>query len=353
MLVSAECEPEGELRVLIVRLSAIGDAVLTLPVLNALRDHYPQAHIAWAVQPGPATVLRGHRALDQLIELPRGWMTSPRKSLAVCRALRAFRANVCLDVQGLAKSALPALLSGARRRIGFARGDRDGREFSTWLNNELVAPEESHVVDRNLALLRPLGITRPAVRFDVPERADELAMVAAFRREHGLEDGFAVLNLGASLPSKRWPEEHYTQVARHLVHERRLPIVAPWGIEEDRQRAERMVSAIGPGAVVFPRSSLTALGSLLKQASIFVGSDTGPLHLAVAVGTRCVGLYGSTPASRSGPYGPANIILCRNRVENSGSPRGKDDDAMRLITVADATEACDRLLDSHAAADAA
>src|SRR5262245_20256868 len=152
-------------RILIVRLSAIGDSVLSVPVLCALRDHFPHATIGWIVERTSAQLLRRHGDLDHLIEVPRGWLKSPRTVWDTTRQMRQIGFEISLDLQGLTKSAVTAWLSGAKRRLGFTRCDFEGREFSTWLNTELVEPTAEHVVQRSLELLEPLGIHRPAAHF--------------------------------------------------------------------------------------------------------------------------------------------------------------------------------------------
>ena len=133
-------------RFLIVRLSAIGDAIQTMPVACALRERFPQAFIAWAVEKRAAALLEGHPAIDELILLPRGWLKSPRGVWQLRRRLRDLQIDTTIDVQSLSKSSILAWLSGARRRIGF--GNPGGRELSKWFNNERVDPTAVHVVDR-------------------------------------------------------------------------------------------------------------------------------------------------------------------------------------------------------------
>ena len=149
-------------RILIVRLSAIGDAIQTMPVACALRERFPDAFLAWAVETRAAALLRGHEALDELIELPRGWLKSPGGVWRLRRRLHDLQFDTTIDVQSLTKSAVLAWLSGAKRRIGF--GNPGGRELSKWFNNQRVDPKATHVVDRYLELLRPLGSSRR--RFD-------------------------------------------------------------------------------------------------------------------------------------------------------------------------------------------
>src|SRR5579859_4646986 len=123
----------GRPRFLIVRLSSLGDVIQSVPVLNALRDHFPQAHISWVIRGRPADLLRGHKALDELIVLPPNWLKRPQEWLGLYRRLRALGPDVCVDLQCLAKTAVVSCLSGARKRIGF--NGKFGREFSRWVNN--------------------------------------------------------------------------------------------------------------------------------------------------------------------------------------------------------------------------
>ncbi len=332
-------------RILIVRLSAIGDVILTMPVLNALRDGFPGAYLAWIVQEPAASLVRGHKALDELIAVPRRFLRSPSAVVGLSRRLRSLRFDVTIDAQGLSRSALVARLSGARRRIGF--GGRWGRELSAWLNCELVYPVRPHVIERTLELLRPLGIERPAVRFDVPLEASELAAAASWVHDAGLDAGFAIISPGAAWPSKLWPLERFAAVARHLGQSWGLPSVVVWAGPEERAVAERVVAESSPHARLAPATSLRELAALARQARLFLGSDTGPLHLAEAVGTPCVGLYGPWPAEETGPYGPQHIAVQKAVFAGATSHerRHAAQALMEAIDVASVCEACDTVLE--------
>ena len=333
----------GPLRILIVRLSAIGDTIHGLPVLCALRDNLPHAHLSWLVEERAAGVLKGHPALDRLIVAPRRWLRSPMAVLRLRKELRSVGAQISIDLQGLAKSALAARLSGAPVRIGAA--SPDGREFSPWLNNRLVKLTASNVVDRYLELLGPLGISHPAARFDIPRHAEDELTIGRFVRDRGLGGGFALLNPGAGWASKRWPVERYAAVARHLGRHRRLPSVVVWAGAEERAWADRIITTSGGFAHMAPATTLGELAELARRARLFAGSDTGPLHLAAAVGTPCVGLYGPVSADRNGPYGAGHIAIQRMLVEGSSRDRREaSDESMRAIDVNDVCAACDRLL---------
>ena len=330
-------------RILIVKLTAIGDVIHALPVASALRDAWPKAHLAWLVEGRVADLLHGHRALNEVIALPRRWYKSPRGVWGLRRTLRAGRFDVTLDLQGLTKSAAAAWLSGAKHRIGFA-GEM-ARELSGWFNNRRFVVSSEHVVDRYRELLAPLGVYSPAVRFDVPRHARDILAVDRMLASLRWHRSFALLNPGAGWPSKRWPPDRFAAVARHLGHRRRLPAVVVWAGDEERDWARHIVENAGGHAVVAPDTSLPELAELARRAALFVGSDTGPLHLAAAVGTPCVGLFGPMPGERNGPYGRGHIILQKARLEGTSRQRRTADNATMLaIATEDVMAACDSIL---------
>lgn len=331
-------------RVLIVRLSALGDVIHGLPVACALRAAMPEATIGWVVEGRNGDLLEGHPAIDHLIRAPRKWLKSPRAVLELRRRLRELRFDVTIDLQCLTKSAIAARLSGAKRRLG--KAGEHGRELSQWFHNELVDVGGTHVIDHYLEMLRPLGIVAPEVRFDVPERADERRHAVGFLQRESLSAGkFAVLNPGAGWPSKLWPAERYGAVARRLREEQGLASVAVWGGAAERPLAEAIVAASDGAAKLAPPTTVLELAALCRRAALFLGSDTGPMHLAVAVGTPTISLHGPSVADWCGAYGPQNVRLQVASAERmANAMRSADDSAMREITVDMATEACAELL---------
>jgi lipopolysaccharide heptosyltransferase I len=330
-------------RILIVRLSAVGDVIHGLPVLNALRGALPQAYLAWVVEDRAAALLRGHAALDALIVVPRGFLKSPRQVWQLRRRLRGLHFDTAIDLQGLSKSAVVARLSGASRRIGF--GDAKGREISRWLNNDLVRTCAPHIIDCNLELLQALGIQPPPARFEVPEsEADRLA-AAAIISQYRLQTGFGIMNPGAGWPSKLWPAERFAAVAEYLGRVECLPTLVVWAGERENGWARQIVAGSGGHARLAPATSLTELAAVCRRALIFVGSDTGPLHLAAAVGTACVGMYGPMPAQRNGPYGPQHVALQKMTFQGPSRQRKNASPAlMEAIGVELVCEACSRIL---------
>jgi heptosyltransferase-1 len=331
-------------RVLIVRLTALGDVVHGLPVACALRAAMPDATIGWVVEGRNAEFLTGHPALDHVITAPRRWLKSPSAVLDLRRRLREHKFDVAIDLQCLTKSAVAAWLSGARRRIG--KAGAHGRELSRWIHNEFVAVEGRHVIDHYLEMLRPLGIDNPEVHFDLPESVADAHTADAILRERNLfRRGFVVLNPGAGWKSKIWPAERYGAIAAHLKTAHGLASIAVWGVPDERPLAEAIVASSEGAACLAPPTSVLELAALSRRAALFVGSDTGPMHLAVAVDTPTISLHGPSVADWCGAYGDRNIRLQAKYEGGSANYRRQATDAaMRAITTEMVAKACDSVL---------
>jgi heptosyltransferase-1 len=330
-------------RILIVRLSAIGDVLHGLPVLSALREALPQAYLAWVVEGRPSELLRNHPALDEIISVPRGWLKKPSAVWNLRRRLRELRFDIAIDLQGLTKSAAAAWLSGAPRRIGFA--GQDGREISRWFNNELVLPSVTHVVDRNLELLRAIAIEPRKVVFGLQGDPSARDAARSMLEDARLDGRIVLINPGAGWPSKLWPSERYAAVAHELGKRHAVGSLVVWAGEQEHRWAQQIVAGSGGFARIAPPTSLSELAALTERAALFLGSDTGPMHLAAAVGTPCVALFGPSPGERNGPYGPGHIVLQKMRLNGSSrARRTASDEAMRAITVDDVSTACAQLL---------
>jgi lipopolysaccharide heptosyltransferase I len=331
-------------RILIVRLTAIGDVIHTIPVLSALRAALPDAYLGWVVEGRCGELLRGHACLDQMINVRRKWLRSPRAVRDLRRQLRDLNFDIAIDVQGLSKSAIAAKLSGAPRRIGY--GGKDGREISQFLNNDLVEPAATHVIERNLQLLRALDIHDPQVDYGIREWDDDVRMIEQFLHRSELAGRFVLLHPGAGWPSKLWPTVRFAAVARYLAEERGLPSVVAWAGDTELALAQDIVAHAGGHARLAPATSLTELASLARRARIAVASDTGPLHLAVAVGTPSVGLFGPMAHERNGPYGPEHIAIQNARIHGGSRQRRRATNATMLaISVNEVCAACGTLLD--------
>lgn len=330
-------------RILICRLSALGDCIHTLPVLCALRRKLPEAYLAWVTQSGCAPLLRNHRDLDELIEVPRGFLKSPLTLGRLWARLRETRFDIVIDPQSLTKSAAAAWLSAAQRRIGFAAPL--GRELSTWLNNEPVTATAGHAVDQNLELLRPLGIEQVEAEFHLPRDKKATESIGGFLRQAGIEQPPVVVHPGAGWDSKLWLPCRYGEVAMHLGRSRRLKTVVAWAGQRCREWAEQVVAFSRGHAVLAPPTTLPELIALLRAARLYLGSDSGPLHMAAAARTPCIGLFGPSRPQHNGPYGEGHISLQEYYQEGTTRQRKTaDNEALRAIQSNTVIAACERLL---------
>jgi heptosyltransferase-1 len=270
-------------RVLLVRLGAMGDVLHALPVAASLRRSFPGARLAWAVEPRWRVLVEA--AAGEIIEVDRRTMRGLRRAW---RELHAAPFDCALDVQGLFKSALVAAASGAPRIVGFDRAfAREGAAAVFY--TERVAVRSAHVVERNLELAAAAGVTELVREFPLPAGAAEGDLPA---------EPFVLASPLAGWVSKQWPLENYAAVARGL----RVPLVlnvAP----ADRERA-----AAVEGVRVHV-SSIAGLIDATRRAAAVIGLDSGPLHLAAALGKRGVALFGPTDPARNGPYGGTITVL--------------------------------------------
>ena len=336
-------------RILIVRLSAVGDTILSLPVLCALRKEYPNSRIGWVVGSGAADIVRGHDALDDLFVLTKNELKSVKAYWVFLKRIREWQPTTVIDAQGLTKSALIGWYSGATRRIGLVKSEFEGRELSTWLNNTLVSPTSEHVVQRGLALLKPLGIENPEIEYRVPVSPAANQRVNEQVRElagPNVELGpFAIINVGAGWVSKIWPAERYAAVAKHLKDRWNLRTMIAWGGSEERSLAEQVSILSGGAAIELPATSLLELAEWIRRSVLFVGSDTGPMHLSVAVDIPTVSLIGPMPIGRVGHFSEKHIAIQRESLTEKERDRRKTDTKPMLsIQASDVIEACDEIL---------
>jgi heptosyltransferase-1 len=301
------------LRILIVRTSALGDVIHALPVLTALRRHLPEARIGWVVEEGMAPVLAGHPDLDELLVVRlRQWRKVSRRGLGELRRfvseLRRFSADVALDLMGNHKAGAISRLSGARTRIGFARPHRREPSSALFINRPVV-PRGAHAVDRMLSLLDPLGLPPEPADFG-PEKLFREEPPAALEVLAAHPEPFALLHPGAGWTNKRYPTAWWGRAARLLQAETGLPTWVAAARGEEGLAAE--VEAAGEGAArVVPAPDLPTLAALIRRAKLMLGGDTGPSHLARALGTPLVMVMGPTDPERHGPYGDPDGAVCK------------------------------------------
>lgn len=320
------------MRILIVKLSSIGDVVHTLPAAALLRRALPEARIAWAVDRRASAILEDSPAINELIKLDlRAWRKGPLRgsTIADVRArlsqLRqapdlngAGRADLAIDFQGLMKSGLVAFATRAHRRIGFETADLREKPSKLFLTEQVQTAQLGHVIDKNLALARA-ALQRPVTgepetprydyEFPIAVSSDDERYVEALIET--LPGPFAIINHGGGWPTKLWPSERYAELADWLWSECGLRSFVTYGPgEEALARSVALASRSGVARPI--ASTLKQFVALARRAALFVGGDTGPLHLAAASKTPVVGLYGPTSPERNGPFDPQDITVGRN-----------------------------------------
>jgi len=294
-------------RILIVKLGALGDVVHAIPVAAALRRAFPSVRIDWLVGP------KHREILDLVPVIDRRLVLNDSRVVSAVRELRANAYDVAIDLQGLIKSAVLARASGAGRVIGFT--SRYARErIASWFYTDVHDPggggmyhiDERHVVYTNLGLLQLLGIGVDAPEFPLDHVASAVAAYVA--RETG--GRYAILNPGAAWPNKRWAPSRLAAVAIELRARHGLSSVAVWGPGEEAL-ARAVVDHSSGAAMLSPKTTIADVVALARGASLYLSGDTGPAHIAAAVGTPVVGIYGPTRPSRNGPWSAADVTVSR------------------------------------------
>jgi lipopolysaccharide heptosyltransferase I len=306
-------------RVLLVRLGAVGDVLRALPAVRRVRVAFPGLSLSWIVEDLSRPLLEDHPDVDAVIPFPRREMRAigrPATPLAAVRALkRRLREGdftACIDLQSSFKSGATTLLSGAPRRIGFAPGHC--RELSFLFSNEWVPLSSPWLnrVDRNLEMAAALGACSGAADAVLPERPAEGRAATALLEDLVPGGGPAVVfSPGVSRRQswKAWPGGHYGRLARLLHRSRGIRPIVVWGPGEE-ELARTIARTAGPSVVLAPPTGLRLLAALLRRSTVFVGADTGPMHLAWVTGCRVVALFGPTDPRLNAPRGDGHRVLC-------------------------------------------
>jgi heptosyltransferase-1 len=305
-------------RILLIKLSALGDVIQTLPTLEAIRTAYPQAEITWLVEEAAAPILEYHPALDSLlISRRRSWLTSWRQGGSLKTAWQEFGTlaqslrhpfDIVIDLQGLLKSAFWTFLARSPRKIGFDRT----REYSYLALTERLPPydPDEHAVRRYLRVARYLGAATGPARFRLALPAGtgiDLEYVWTDRT-----GPLIIIHPGTRWPTKHWPPESFASLADTLIRERQARVVFT-GSPADRALISGIRELMAmPAENLSGRTDLKALARLFYQADAAVTTDTGPMHLAAAVGTPVAAVFGPTAPWRTGPFGRQHRVIRAN-----------------------------------------
>jgi heptosyltransferase-1 len=309
------------MKILIVKLSAIGDVIHTLPALTVLRRHYPSARIDWLVEDAAADLVQDHAALSRVLVWRRREFVSLLKTgrlpsagrlfLSLLLQLRGTRYDLIIDFQALLKSSLWIFLARGRRKAGFDQG-MEHSESSHLFLNERISPVsmEIHALDRGVRLLRALGIPEYPLLYDIPMGEEDEKAAKQLLAESGvrLDRPVVAINPVAKWPTKLWAARRFRELAERLL-EKDYQVVFT-GSREDRAVMDEMALPLGSSVTRLDgRTTLKTLAAVYRTASVVISTDTGPMHLAAAVGTPVVALFGPTAPWRTGPYGEGHVVL--------------------------------------------
>lgn len=299
-------------RILILKPSSLGDIIHSLPTLAAIRKRFPKAFIGWLVKQEWAGILEGHPCLDELLSFP----FKLSSVWPMIREIRKRRFDLILDLQGLLRTGLLGYLSGAAVRIGF----EGGRELSPLFYTHRIKADENslHAVDRYLFIARELGAETDTKRFEIALTEKDRSNVQKLLNSAEAMAGSPHLNplphviaihASARQEVKRWPLERFAEVADR-IHQAGWGVPVFIGAASDVEDIKNIQKRMKTSSVCLAgRTSLKELAVLLKMSHLMITNDSGPMHLAAAMGTSVVALFGPTDPRKIGPYGKGHVVL--------------------------------------------
>ena len=307
------------MKILIIKLSAIGDVVQTLPALEAIKRTFPDSEITWVVEEPAAGILEGHPLINRLLISQRSaWLRLLKNPFTAwqglssiirfVRILRSITYDIAIDFQGLLKSGVIIGIARAGRKIGFDRT----REFSyVFLNERLPAYDiEKHALERYLDIAKYLGAkdVLPACALSIEQEQEKINRRMQAVKSPGRR--LVIMNPGARWTTKLWPEKNFAELADRLIQEKNVTVIFSGG-PEDRRMIERILSLMKHGGIEnwAGQTTLKELAALASASDLFITTDTGSMHLAAAVGAKVLALFGPTAPWRTGPYGPSNTVV--------------------------------------------
>ncbi|HOC60105.1 MAG: glycosyltransferase family 9 protein [Syntrophaceae bacterium] len=303
------------MNILIVKLSAIGDVIHTLPSLTALRRLYPDAHITWVVEEASRDLILHHPHLDQVIVFRRkNWMADFKKGqwASIRRDIRSFltqlrsrRYDLVIDFHGLFKSAMVVAVSGGKRKLGY---DSWQELACLFLNEKIPEDMSKHAVDRYLDFPLYLGAEHGPAEFVLPVSVEAKAGSAVWQEKYSLKKNkYIAINPVALWNTKLWDNTKFAELADIIQQRLKIPVVFTGRDKESLDDITRQMTTTG--IHLGGRTSLLELACIYSDALAVISTDSGPMHLAVAVGTPVIALFGPTDPARTGPYGVGHTVI--------------------------------------------
>ena len=316
--------PKVYKNILIIKMSSLGDVIHALPSLYVLRKTYPEARITWAVHSAFAGILPGKPWIDEIYIVDRKQIKKWSYLCKLRKELHERHFDLVIDLQMIAKSAIVSFLSGCSQRIGY----HDGREGSFLASHPIAGKNKNgHIIEQLLDVMRYLGCAVSCVEFPLKDFSKEMQSVKELLLQEGVAGGYVVLVPGTRGERKKWPIEYWGKLAQKLAEKKIYTIIAGSSSEKEMGVAIKAMSASSYTIDLIGRTTLLELVALEKQAMLHISCDTGPLHIANAVHTAIIALFGPTLPDRSGPYGneTSHVILAKNP--------GTENCSMRTILV--------------------
>ncbi len=334
----------GVPRILIVRLSAIGDVVRVLPALHALRNRYPNAQIDWAVEPKSYEILSGHPALDQihLFERTGGILRNTGAFLAFCKLIRENKYDWVIDFHGIAKTGLLTRLSGAKLRYGFSRPRAQELSFLSTNKKTNLVSRYMNRIEENLELVKCLEAKAHSldVTIDIPDDVEDTIEAYFQQTFHGAKKVVAV-HAPVDRPEKQWPIEYFAQLADMIMRDGRYEVLLTWGPGQ-RETVDAVIRLSRNKPHVAPETpDLKHYAALVAQCDLYFGGDTGPMHIASAMDTPVVAVFGGThPAQHAPLRQPSRVLYAGPEIPTRSIDKENAEALFREITPELAYDVC-------------
>lgn len=331
--------------ILIIKPSSLGDVIHALPVLKILKNKFPDAKISWVINKELSELIEGNPYIDDILLFQRKkwskWMNFPSNVIELIKfiiKIRKKKFDIAIDLQGLLRSGLISFLSGSPRRIGF----NNAREFSPlFYTDKISLPDKKiHSVERYIYAAKSLGANDTERDFTINIPNEDIDYVEDFLEEKGMNDSkkIVIVNPWARWKTKCWPIDNYLSLIERLKGEGFLPILI--GSNEFEETIEGLIKESSDPPITFVDERLKRLTALIKRSSLIVTNDSGPMHIAAAVNTPVVALFGPTNPLLTGPYGDGHIVIKKNMecapcLERECS---KEQECMKMISVEEVME---------------
>ena len=310
------------MNILIVKLSAIGDVVHTLPALNAIRKQYPEAHITWLVEEAAAGIIEGHTALDRvLVSKRKHWikglaskscLDTIKEALCFIKEVRDTRYDAIFDFQALLKSGILICLARGKRKIGFDKGMEHMEQSHVFLSERIPPVDmDNHAILRSMMLLEAIGIPAGEIEYNLPVFEQDYTSADDLLTQHGIKEYklLVAINPVAQWETKLWSNDKFARLADTLMQHYDVKIVFTGGLKDRQVIADIIKHMKCEASNLAGETNLKTLAVLYEKANLLVSTDTGPMHIAAAVGTPVVALLGPTSPARTGPFGEKHQIV--------------------------------------------